>query len=101
MGPCACTCLGACARPAHADLGGVIGQLGRLALHNLLVLPLLPVMLLAHRGCPAVQEIDELCDEWQPEPLAGPLPAAQSNFEPPVIHQVGCCCSSQQTEEAH
>ena len=33
----------------------------------------------------ALQEVDELCAEWQPEPLAAPLPAAQRDYEPPVI----------------
>ena len=29
--------------------------------------------------------MDELCAEWQPEPLCGPLTEAQRKFEPPVI----------------
>ncbi len=32
-----------------------------------------------------LQEMDELCAEWQPEPLCGPLTDAQRNYEPPVI----------------
>lgn len=32
------------------------------------------------------QEIDELCDEWQPEPLEGEgVPPARQNLQPPVI----------------
>ncbi|BDA47055.1 Serine palmitoyltransferase 1 [Coccomyxa sp. Obi] len=31
------------------------------------------------------KEMDELCAEWQPEPLCGPLTDAQKNYEPPVI----------------
>ncbi|KAK9918935.1 hypothetical protein WJX75_008173 [Coccomyxa subellipsoidea] len=31
------------------------------------------------------KEMDELCAEWQPEPLCGPLTEAQRKFEPPVI----------------
>ena len=31
------------------------------------------------------QEIEDLCDEWQPEPLGRPLTAAQEAYEPVVI----------------
>ncbi|KAK9840652.1 hypothetical protein WJX81_007034 [Elliptochloris bilobata] len=31
------------------------------------------------------QEIDDLCEEWQPEPLHKPLPNSQALPEPPVI----------------
>ena len=40
-------------------------------------------------GC-AWQEIDTLCEEWQPEPLHKPLPNSQALPEPPVISR--CCC---------
>ena len=36
------------------------------------------------------QEIDDLCEEWQPEPLHKPLPNSQALPEPPVISR--CCC---------
>ena len=41
-------------------------------------------------GC-ARQEIDDLCEEWQPEPLHKPLPNSQALPEPPVISR--CCCT--------
>lgn len=31
------------------------------------------------------QEIDELCDEWEPEPLYPPVSAAQAAWKEPVI----------------
>ena len=32
-----------------------------------------------------VQEIDELCEDWQPEPLFSHLTEAQKAYEPPVV----------------
>ena len=39
------------------------------------------------------QEIDELCDDWQPEPLYSHLTEAQKAYEPPVVSR----CAAQQT----
>lgn len=36
------------------------------------------------RGC-MLQEIDDLCEEWQPEPLHMALPNSQALPEPPII----------------
>ena len=32
-----------------------------------------------------LQEIDELCEDWQPEPLFSHLTEAQKAYEPPVV----------------
>ena len=33
-----------------------------------------------------MQEVDELCAEWQPEPLEGPvLPMGRTHLQPPVL----------------
>lgn len=40
---------------------------------NPVVFPILP------------QEVQELCEEWQPEPLAGPIMAARADATPPVV----------------
>ena len=32
-----------------------------------------------------LQEIDELCEDWQPEPLFSQLTEAQKAYEPPVV----------------
>lgn len=34
---------------------------------------------------PTLQEVDELCAEWEPEPLAPPLSEAQQNWREPVV----------------
>ena len=41
----------------------------------------------------SVQEIDELCDDWQPEPLYSHLTEAQKAYEPPVVSR----CAAQQS----
>ena len=49
---------------------------------------------MAHSRRLAAQEVDELCEEWQPEPLCGPLPAAQRDYEPPVISRWAATASA-------
>ena len=40
--------------------------------------------------CHCLQEVEELCAEWEPEPLCPPLTAAQAAWREPVISsQVG------------
>ena len=39
-----------------------------------------------------VQEIDELCDDWQPEPLFSQLTEAQQSYEPPVVSRCAAMC---------
>ena len=46
----------------------------------------------------ARQEIDDLCEEWQPEPLHKPLPNSQALPEPPVISR---CCGILKPVSAH
>ena len=33
----------------------------------------------------SAQEVDELCEEWQPEPLCPPVTEAERAYEPPLI----------------
>lgn len=68
-------------------------------------LPLMPALMHTLHPCRihallflvhSLQEIDELCEEWEPEPLYPPVSAAQAAWKEPVISsqtgtQVGQC----------
>jgi hypothetical protein len=39
--------------------------------------------------CALVQEVDELCEEWRPEPLAPELTAEEMLPDPPLVQRCG------------